>query len=44
MANENEEFLAKVCTGGRITIPLPYRERLSLATGDRVRVNLSKDL
>jgi len=46
MVNElehEEEFLANICQGGRITVPLPYRQRLGLEQGTRVRVRIQKD-
>ena len=40
---KEEEFLAKICQGGRVTVPLTYRERLSLKPGTRVRIRIRKD-
>ena len=39
----DEEFLAHICQGGRITIPLAYRQSLGLEQGTRVRVRIQKD-
>jgi len=41
--NKEEEFLANICSGGRVTVPLAYRERLSLKQGNRVRIKIKKD-
>lgn len=40
---EEEEFLANICQGGRVTVPLAYRERLNLKQGTRVRIKIRKD-
>ena len=40
---KEEEFLAHICQGGRVTVPLSYREKLSLEQGTRVRIKISKD-
>lgn len=40
---EEETFLVKVCTGWRVTIPLPGRERLGLKRGGLVRVTVRKE-
>ena len=40
---KEEEFLAKICQGGRVTVPLTLRERLSLNQGAVVRVRIQKD-
>ena len=37
LEKEEEEFLANICQGGRVTVPLAYRERLRLKQGTRVR-------
>ncbi len=39
-----DEFLARMGTGGRITVPLPYRQSMNIAQGDRVRVKLWVDV
>jgi len=39
-----DEFLARMGTGGRITVPLPYRQSMKLSQGDRVRVKLWLDV
>ncbi|MBU0847714.1 AbrB/MazE/SpoVT family DNA-binding domain-containing protein [Patescibacteria group bacterium] len=41
--DREEEFLANICQGGRVTVPLAYRERLSLKQGTRVRIRIRKD-
>ena len=38
-----EEFLAKVCQGGRVTVPLTLRDKLDLKQGALVRVTIQKD-
>ncbi|GAI98618.1 unnamed protein product, partial [marine sediment metagenome] len=38
-----EEFLANIHQGGRLTVPLPYRQSLGLEQGTRVRVKIRKD-
>jgi len=38
-----EEFLAKVCQGGRVAIPYAVREKLGLKKGDFVRVRFRKE-
>ena len=43
MENGEEEFLANMGHGGRITIPQPYRESLNLKQGTRVRIKIKKD-
>lgn len=40
---KEEEFLANICQGGRVTIPLSYRESLRLEKGTRVRIRIRKD-
>ena len=40
---EEEEFLANIHQGGRLTVPLPYRQSLGLEQGTRVRVKIRKD-
>lgn len=40
---KEEEFLARICQGGRVTVPLTLRERLSLKQGAVVRVRIQKD-
>jgi len=40
---KEEEFLAKICQGGRVTVPLTLRDRLSLKQGVTVRVRIRKD-
>ena len=40
---KEEAFLARICQGGRVTIPLTLRERLSLKQGAIVRVRIQKD-
>jgi len=40
---KEEEFLAKICQGNRVTVPLTLRESLGLKQGDRVRVRIQKD-
>jgi len=40
---EEEEFLANIGQGGRVTVPLAYRERLRLKHGTRVRIKIRKD-
>ena len=40
---KEETFLAKVCTGWRVTIPLPVREKLGLKRGGLVRVTVRKE-
>lgn len=41
--DREEEFLANICQGGRVTVPLAYRERLRLKQGTRVRIKIRKD-
>jgi len=43
MASEVKEFLARVRSGGRITIPLAYRKRFGLEEGALVWVTVKKD-
>jgi len=43
LENGEEEFLANMCQGGRITVPQPYRESLNLKQGTRVRIKIRKD-
>ena len=43
LGEEEETFLAKVCQGWRVTIPLPVRERLGLKLGGLVRITLRKE-
>jgi len=38
-----ETFLAKICTGWRLTIYESVRESLGLKEGDRLRVTIRKD-
>ena len=38
-----EEFLAKVCQGGRVTVPLTLRDKLDLKQGERIRVTIQRD-
>ena len=40
---KEEEFLAHICQGGRVTIPLSYRDKLGLEQGTRVRIRIRKD-
>lgn len=40
---KEEEFLADICQGGRVTVPLAYRETLGLKQGTRVRIRIRKD-
>jgi len=40
---KEEEFLAHICQGGRVTVPLSYREKLRLEQGTRVRIRIQKD-
>ena len=42
-ADREEEFLANICQGGRVTVPLAYRERLNLKQGTRVRIKIRND-
>ena len=41
--DKEEEFLANICQGGRVTVPLSYREKLRLEQGTRVRIKIRKD-
>ena len=41
--DKEEEFLADICQGGRITIPLAYRKRLKLKQGTSVRIKIRKE-
>jgi len=34
---------SNICQGGRVTVPLAYREKLSLKHGTRVRIKIRKD-
>jgi len=43
LEKREEEFLADICQGGRVTIPLAYRESLNLKQGTRVRIRICKD-
>jgi len=43
LETKEDEFLANMCQGGRITIPLAYRESLDLKQGTRIRVKIQKD-
>lgn len=38
-----EEFLVKICQGGRVTVPLTLRDKLDLKQGERVRVTIQRD-
>ena len=41
--SKEDEFLANICQGGRVTIPLAYRERLKLKQGTPVRIKIRKE-
>uniref|UniRef100_A0A6M3LWS5 SpoVT-AbrB domain-containing protein n=1 Tax=viral metagenome TaxID=1070528 RepID=A0A6M3LWS5_9ZZZZ len=41
--SKEDEFLANICQGGRVTVPLAYREKLSLKQGTRVRIKIRND-
>ncbi len=43
-SNEEVEFRANMCQGGRITVPILDRRRLSIERGTRVRVKIRKDI
>ncbi len=43
MGEKEESFLAKITTGGRITIPSEVRERLGLKDGNLVRIMVVKE-
>ena len=40
---DGETFLARLCQGGRLTVPYAVRERLGLKRGDFLRVRVRRD-
>ncbi len=43
MEEKEESFLVKLTTGGRITIPQLYREKLGLEEDTLVRITVKKE-
>ena len=41
--NMDEAFLAKVVSGGRLTIPYEVREKLGIKPGDLVKIRIRKE-